>query len=315
MPDTPIPGYDRPLFVQPFDHRGSFLRSFFGSSGTPEIDPGADRFTPVTAAKALIYRGLLRAIEEGVPREQVGILVDAQFGAAILADARARGISRAVCIEKSGQPVFDFEYGVSWVSHIRLVRPDIVKVLVRFHPDDPDETAMVQLTRLRLVSDYLRGHEARVFMFELLVPATTEADQEAGDAYDRELRPGHMVRAIHRIQDFGIEPDIWKIEGVNRRADAERVVEAVRRGGHRSRVGSIVLGRGSDAEKVHEWLRVAAPVPGFIGFAVGRTNFREPLAAHLAGRLGEEEAIRRIAANYRSCVDAWKAASGEGAAG
>ncbi len=312
MSSTPTPGYDRPLFVQPFDHRGSFVRSFFGASGTPPIAPEADRFTPVVAAKALIYRGLLRAIEEGVPKEQVGILVDAQFGAPILADARERGIPRAVCIEKSGQSVFDFEYGVSWVSHIRLVRPDIVKVLVRFHPDDPDETAMVQLARLRLVSDYLRGHERRLFMFELLVPATTEADREAGDAYDRELRPGHMARAIHRIQDFGIEPDIWKIEGVDRRADAERVTEAVRRGGHRSKVGSIVLGRGSNAEKVHEWLRIAAPVSGFIGFAVGRTNFREPLAERLAGKLSEEEAIRRIAANYRACVDTWKGAAATG---
>ena len=128
-------------------------------------------------------------------------------------------------------------------------------------------------------------------MFELLVPATTDADKEAGDAYDRDIRPGHMVRAIHLIQDFGIEPDIWKIEGVDRREDAERVAAAVRRGSHRQRVGSIVLGRGSDAAQVHEWLRVAAPVEGFIGFAVGRTNFREPLAAHLAGQLDEGAAI------------------------
>ncbi len=308
MPDPPTPGYDKPLFVQPFDHRGSFLRSFFGFSGTPPIAPEKDGFQSVASAKSLIYRGLLRAIDEGVPKEQVGVLVDAQFGAPILADAARRGIPRAVCIEKSGQPVFDFEYGVSWVSHIRLVRPDIVKVLVRFHPDDPVETAMVQLTRLRLASDYLRGPERRLFMFELLVPATTDADREAGDAYDRELRPDHMVRAIHRIQDFGIEPDIWKLEGVDRRTDAERVAEAARRDG-RSRVGSIVLGRGSDTTKVHEWLRVAAPATGFIGFAVGRTNFREPLGEWLAGRLDEQEAISRIAANYGACVDVWKAAA------
>ncbi len=309
MSDTPQPGYDQPLFVQPFDHRGSFIRSFFKASGTPAIDPETDRFTPVSAAKALIYRGLLRAIEDGVPKEQVGILVDAQFGAPILADAQRRGIPRAVCIEKSGQEVFDFEYGVSWVTHIRFVRPDMVKVLVRLHPDDPEETMMVQLARLKLVSDYLRGPERRLFLFELLVPATTEADREAGDAYDREVRPGHMERAIRRIQDFGIEPDIWKLEGVDRRADAEQVAEAVRRGAHRSKVGCILLGRGSDAGKVREWLEVAAPVSGFIGFAVGRTNFREPLADHLAGRIGEEEAISRIAANYRGCVDTWKAAS------
>ena len=145
-------------------------------------------------------------------------------------------------------------------------------------------------------------------MFELLVPATTDEDKEAGDAYDRELRPGHMVRAIHQIQDFGIEPDIWKIEGVDTPRDAARVVEACRRGDHRQRVGAIVLGRGSDAEQVHAWLRVAAPVEGFIGFAVGRTNFKAPLAGYLAGDLDAKTAISTIARNYRACVDTFTAA-------
>ena len=303
-------GYDQPLFIQPFDHRGSFTKSFFGFRGAPEISPANDGFGPVAAAKSLIYRGLLEAIEGGVPKEQVGILVDAQFGSQILADAAARGVPRAVCIEKSGQAVFDFEYGVSWVSHLRYHRPDIVKVLVRLHPDDPAADTATQLTRLKLVSDYLHGHERRLFLFELLVPATTDADREAGAAYDRDLRPGHMVRAIHCIQDFGIEPDIWKLEGVDRREDAERVAEAARRGAHRRRVGAIVLGRGSDAAQVHEWLRVAAAVDGFIGFAVGRTNFREPLAAHLSGQLDEADAIAQISANYRSCVDTWRGARG-----
>ena len=271
------PGYDRPLFIQPFDHRGSFTKKFFGFSGDPRIAPGEDGFAPLSRAKSLIYRGLLQAIEDGLDRREVGILVDSQYGSQVLADAAARGIPRAVCIERSGKPVFDFEYGPGWVNHIRFSRPDIVKVLVRFHPDDSAATNTEQLTRLKLVSDYLHGPERRLFMFELLVPATTAEDREAGAAYDSELRPGHMIRAIHRIQDFGVEPDIWKIEGVDRTEDAARIAEAVRRGPERRRVGAIVLGRGSDAAQVHAWLRVAAPVEAFIGFAVGRTNFSVPL--------------------------------------
>lgn len=301
-------GYDRPLFVQPFDHRGSFTKSFFGFTGAPTIAPEGDGHGPVAAAKSLIYRGLLRAIGEGLPREQVGILVDSQFGSQILADAAGRGIPRAMCIEKSGQATFDFEYGARWVAHLRFHAPDIVKVLVRLHPDEGAAATAEQLTRLKLVSDYLHGAERRLFMFELLVPATTERDRVAGDRYDSDLRPGHMVRAIRRIQDFGIEPDIWKIEGVDDAEDASRVADAARAGAGRERVGLIVLGRGSDAAQVHRWLRVAAPVPGFIGFAVGRTNFREPLAAHLAGTMDEASAIAAIAANYRSCVDTWQTA-------
>ena len=312
MTHRPDLGYDRPLFVQPFDHRGSFTKSFFGFSGAPTIAPEKDGHGPVAAAKSLIYRGLLRAIEGGVPREQVGILVDAQFGGQILADAAVREIPRAICIEKSGRSTFDFEYGPRWVAHLRFHDPEIVKVLVRLHPDDAPAATAEQLTRLKLVSDYLHGAERRLFMFELLVPATTDRDREAGDRYDRDLRPGHMVRAIRMIQDFGIEPDIWKIEGVDDRDDAVRVAEAARSGGGRERVGLIVLGRGSDAAQVHEWLRVAAPVPGFIGFAVGRTNFREPLRDFLAGTLDESDAAARIAANYRACVDTWSSARGGG---
>ena len=110
-------------------------------------------------------------------------------------------------------------------------------------------------------------------MFELLVPAEkAQLDRLKGDkkAYDLELRPGLMVQAIEQLQDAGVEPDVWKIEGLDRREDCEKIVAAARRGG-RDKVGCIILGRGEDDKKVHEWLATAAGVPGFIGFAVGRT--------------------------------------------
>ena len=123
-------------------------------------------------------------------------------------------------------------------------------------------------------------------MFELLVPAEqAQLERSSGDkkAYDLELRPGLMVQAIHELQDAGIEADVWKIEGLDRREDCERIVGrgAARRAGHS--VGCIVLGRGEDDKKVREWLATAAAVPGFIGFAVGRTTFWDPLR-RLAGR-------------------------------
>ena len=170
-------GYDRPLFVQPFDHRGSFTKSFFSFKGAPAIEPDKDQFVPVTAAKTLIYRGLLEAIEMGVPKDEVGILVDAQFGSHIIADAKTRGIPAAVCVEKSGQNVFDFEYGSRWEDHLRYLAPDIVKVLVRHHPEDDPLANREQLARLKLLSDYIHASNDHYLMFELLVPATTPAEE------------------------------------------------------------------------------------------------------------------------------------------
>ena len=142
-------------------------------------------------------------------------------------------------------------------------------------------------------------------MFELLVPPVPAQLQGLGNdkkAYDLQLRPALMVRAIHELQDAGVEADVWKIEGIERTEDCQRVVEAARRGG-RDRVGCIILGRGEDDEKVRHWLRTAAGVPGFIGFAVGRTTFWNPLVDYRADRITREDAVAQIAASYREWVD------------
>jgi myo-inositol catabolism protein IolC len=319
-PKTTIPGgnalktigYDRPLFVQPFDHRGSFTKGFFGIKGQPEISTAHDQHSPVADAKTLVYRGLLHAIALGVPSEQVGILIDTQFGGHIIADAKAKDIPVSVCVEKSGQDIFDFEYGDRWQDHLRFIQPAIVKVLVRHHPHVDLGGRREQMARLKQVSDYIHAHDDTYYMFELLVPATTDEDKAFGARYDVERRPGLMIEAIRELQDFGIEPDIWKIEGLERAEDAIAVAAQTRNAPHRQNVGNILLGRGSDKESVHRWLRVAAPLAGYCGFAVGRTNFSAPLVTYIADPNPETAAtaIRQIGENFKGCVDVWKAAAG-----
>lgn len=308
-------GYAKPLFVQPFDHRGSFTKGFFGIAGQPAIEPGKEEFLQVSRAKTLVYRGLLRAIELGVARESLGILIDTQFGGPIIADAKAKGIPVAICTEKTGQDVFDFEYGARWIDHIRFIQPDMIKVLVRYHPQGDAASNAEQLTRLKQLSDYVHSTDDHTFMFELLVGATTPEEKAAGEAFDTEIRPKVMVEAIRAIQAFGVEPDIWKIEGLDHRADAEAVAAQARSGRSasglsRSKVGCILLGRGSNQEKVYQWLKVAAPIPGFIGFAVGRTNFSAPLKSFIADPTQEAAAVEAIAVNFKGCVDTWQAAQG-----
>ncbi|MHB8490841.1 MAG: 2-deoxy-5-keto-D-gluconate 6-phosphate aldolase domain-containing protein, partial [Solirubrobacteraceae bacterium] len=106
-----------------------------------------------------------------------------------------------------------------------------------------------------------------------------------------------MRRAIAEIQDAGIEVDVWKIEGVDTRADCEMLVRQAR-SGDRDNVACVLLGRGADDAKVDHWLRQAAPVEGFIGFAIGRSIWWDPLKAMLAGELDREAAAQKIAENY-----------------
>ncbi len=299
-------GFDKQLYILPFDHRGSFQKKMFGWEG--ELSP--QQTAEIAAAKRVIYHAFQAAVHAGVPKEKAGILVDEQFGAAILRDAVAEGYTTACPAEKSGQDEFDFEYDDDFGKHIEAFHPTFCKVLVRYNPEGDQSLNRRQLARLKRLSNSLHSNESRSrFMFELLVPAEkAQLDRLKGDkkAYDLALRPQLMVQAIQQLQDGEVEPDVWKIEGLDRHEDCEKVVAAARRGG-RNRVGCIILGRGEDDRKVREWLTTAAAVPGFIGFAVGRTCFWDPLVDWRGKKITRDAAVAEIARRYQEFVEIFEA--------
>jgi len=288
-------GYKRNIYLLPFDHRHSYVSGMCGF--TPPLDV-AQR-DAVAASKRVIYDGFREAVRIGVPKDCAGILVDEEFGAGILRDATASGYMTALSTETSGSEEFDFEYGEDFAAHIEAFTPTFAKVLVRYNPEGDAALNRRQTERLVRLSHYCRRVGQR-FMFELLVPATRDQMarvEGAAAAYDLQLRPALMLETVRVLQDAGVEPDVWKIEGLDRRDDCERLVATARRDG-RSNVGCIVLGRGADEQKVVTWLETAASVVGFIGFAVGRTTFWNPVADYLAHRVTRQEAVSRIAARY-----------------
>ena len=289
-------GYDGKLYILAFDHRGSFQKKMFGI----QAEPTPEETDRISDAKHLIFEGMRVASERGVDASAVGVLVDEQFGGSIPRDAKAEGLKLAMPVEKSGQDEFDFEYGADFGAHIEAHDPDFSKVLVRLNPDGDEETNRRQLGRLKELADWLHAHD-RKFLFELLVPAEPAQLEAVGgdtDRYDAELRPELMRRAIVQIQDAGIEVDIWKIEGVDAREDAERLAEQTRRGEGREGVVCVLLGRGASDDKVDHWLQQAAPVEGFVGFAIGRSIWWDALKAYLADELERDAAAEQIADNY-----------------
>ena len=300
------PGFDQPLYILPFDHRGSFQKKMFGWDGALTAGQTAE----IAAAKRVIYDGFLAAVDAGVSKDKAGILVDERFGAAILRDAAAASYSTCCPAEKSGQDEFDFEYGERFAEHIEAFHPTFCKVLVRYNPEGDPLLNRTQTSRLTRVSDYLRGKRSHsLFMFELLVPSEkNQLNRLNGDkkAYDLKLRPSLMADAIEELQVAGVEPDVWKIEGLDRREDCERIVAVARQGG-RDKVGCIILGRGEDDSKVREWLTTASGVPGFIGFAVGRTTFWGPLADWRAQKITRDDAVAEISRRYREFAEMFEA--------
>ncbi|HEX8075730.1 MAG TPA: DUF2090 domain-containing protein [Thermoleophilaceae bacterium] len=296
-------GYDGKLFILAFDHRGSFQKKWFGIEG----EPNEEQTKTISDAKHLIFEGLLRAADEGIDPSVTGALVDEQFGGDVPDQAKERGFKLAMPVEKSGQNEFDFQYGDRFGDHIEQFDPDFAKVLVRYNPDGDGEMNARQLERLKRLSDWLHEND-RKFLFELLVPAEAAQLESVGgdtDRYDAELRPELMRRTIAEIQDHGIEVDVWKIEGVDERSDCEMLAEQTRSGG-RDGVVCVLLGRGANDEKVDHWLTRAAPVDGFVGFAIGRSIWGDALKQFLDGSLEREAAADRIGSNYRRFVSVYR---------
>jgi myo-inositol catabolism protein IolC len=296
-------GYDQKLYILAFDHRGSY-RKMFGFTG--EETP--DQTERLIEGKNLIFDGMVVAAEAGEESQYMGVLVDEQYGADVARTAKKHGLKLAMPVEKTGQDVFDFEFGDAFGEHIEQYDPDFSKVLVRYNPEHGDaEANVLQLQRLKRLSDWLHERD-RKFLFELLVPASeAQLASVGGDVqrYDDELRAELMRRAIQEFQEAGVEPDIWKIEGLNSQSDCAMLAEQARAGG-RDGVACVLLGRGADDEQVDQWLYTAAPVVGFIGFAIGRSIFAKPLAAYLAGEMEREAAVAKVAANYTRFIEVYR---------
>jgi 5-dehydro-2-deoxygluconokinase len=306
-------GYSGKLYILAFDHRGSFQKKMFGIEG----DPTPEQTETIADAKHLIFEGMLKAAEEGIDPSCSGCLVDEQFGEPkrVPEQAKENGLLLAMPVEKSGQNEFDFDYGDDFGAHIEKFDPDFSKVLVRYNPEGDAEMNQRQSERLKQLADWLHEHD-RKFLFELLVPAEDhQLEQVDGDSdrYDAELRPELMRRAIVELQDFGIEADIWKIEGIDTQEDCERISETCRRDG-RDGVICVVLGRGANDDKVDHWLRQGAPVEGYAGFAIGRTIWWDALKGFLEGDLERDEAAGQIAEKYLRFVRAYQEAAREHAA-
>ncbi len=298
-------GYDKPLYILAFDHRGSFQKKFFGVEGEPSAKDAAK----ISDAKHLIFEGFLRALDEGADRSSAGLLVDEQFGAKIAQEAKAGGMTFAMPVEKSGQDEFDFQYGDEYGKHIEEFDPTFTKVLVRYNPAGDGAMNERQTERLVKLSQWL--HErGRTFLFELLVPATpAQLESVGGDVgrFDTELRPDLMRATIAELLQAGVEPDIWKIEGIDRREDCEAIAGQTRAGG-RDTVACVVLGRGADDAAVDAWLKAGSGVPGYIGFAIGRTIWWDPLKGFVDGTTKREDAAAAISVNYRRFIGVYQGA-------
>jgi myo-inositol catabolism protein IolC len=309
MADNPgwQPRHDDPLFILAMDHRASFGKTLFE---VKDDNPDADQIAAMKSAKQMIFEGLQAALP-AVRYGRAGVLVDERYGQQVIDEARTgpRPVVLAVPIEASGHDWFTLEWGDQWLEHVEAIRPDYSKVLVRDNPDFDRADREQQFDRLAQISSGL--HRVGVpLLYELLVPATSaqldQADRDPG-AYDRDIRPGLVVRVIADNQAHGVEPTLWKVEGLETIEAAEQVAAQAKAGGRSTDL--IVLGRDAPADRLDHWLEVASQVSAFVGFAIGRSIWEDSVRDFEASDRSEtaaRAARAQVTERYLGFVEQWK---------
>lgn len=264
-------GYKKNLFILPFDHRASFAKMF----GFTSLNSEEKNY--IISVKKLIYEAFKNALLQNVPRDQAAILVDEEYGDEILKDAVSKGFTTILTTEKSGQETFDFEYGQNFAEHIEKYKPNFAKALIRYKPN-------INWDNLRVLSDYCHENGYK-FLLEMVMGLNAPNAQ-------------NLIPAINELRKKGVEPDVWKLEGMENKNDYESVVAKIREG-ERQNVGLVILGRAESKEKVEQWIVTGRDVEGVIGFAVGRTMFSQPLIDYKNGKIEKEQLIENISNNFQ----------------
>lgn len=288
-------GYKKNLFILPFDHRFSFIE-LFGFTN-PNLSFGEK--TTITQAKEIIYSAFKNAVSEEIPKEQAAILIDEEYGDKIIRDAINQDYNVILTTEKSGQKEFVFEYEDNFVKHIEKYKPLFVKALIHYNPNDDPLSKMRQQQKLEILSNYCHENSYK-FLLEVIVSPTDSQFKEVNgnkDLYDNDMRPNLTVEVMKELQNVNVEPDIWKIEGMENE-DSYKIVSLQARKGERNNVGIVILGRSENQEKVEKWIRSGNKIKGIVGFAVGRTAFWKPLTDYKNGKIEKEEVIRIISNNF-----------------
>src|ERR1700730_10192458 len=254
-----------PLFLMAMDHRESFGKTLFD---VKDDNPDDAQLVAMESAKQLIFEGLQEAVPM-LASGRAGVLVDERYGQGVIDEVSAGGtpVVLAVPVEASGHDWFTLEWADQWLEHVERIKPAYAKVLVRDNPDFNAARRERQLGQLAQVSAGL----ARVgvpLLYELLVPATDAQLGQAGqdaDAYDRDIRPGLVVKVIADNQAYGVEPALWKVEGLETVEAGQQVADQAKAGGRLADL--IVLGRDAPAERLRHPADVGRPPPSLGRFA------------------------------------------------
>lgn len=291
------------LYILAFDQRSSLIKALFDKQNITSAEKKL-----VGNYKRLIFDGFLNVWKnfDEQERKKLAVLVDEEFGSAVIKSAKRKKISFALSQEKSGKQTVAFEYGSHFGEKIKKIRPDFVKILVRYNARDKEENKK-QLKKLKEMSVWCLKNNY-IFLVELLVPANERDLLMARGKlriFDERLRPQLACRAIVEFYDAGIFPDIWKIEALSSKAQWQELLPIIYNSQKGENVSVIMLGRNASVAQVKKWMAVC-PRPQVSGFAIGRTIWLRAILDLHKKKINRKQAVKQIARNYFEFIKLWE---------
>src|SRR5271166_4587880 len=252
-------------------------------------DAGANR-ERISAFKLLAVEA---AAKVAAGRPGYGMLLDGKYGREALFRALDHDLWIARPVEEPGSRPLDFEFGGSLGAKLEeWPVAHTIKCLCFYHPDDAPEMKAEQEREL------LRLHDAaRTLGRELLLEIIASKN---GPVHD-----DTTARVVERLYAIGVKPDWWKLEGQPSGAAWAEVARAVKEGDPLCR-GIMLLGLEAPEDDLAQAFALARDCDIVKGFAVGRTIFVEPAVDWFAGRIGDREAVGRMADAFARLCALWR---------
>ncbi|WP_343038926.1 PfkB family carbohydrate kinase [Paracoccus aestuariivivens] len=235
-------------------------------------------------------------------RPGYGILCDNRIGRRALHLAAGTGLwTGRPCEWPGSRPLrLEPELGPDCGGLLQWARENVVKVLCFCHPDDDAALWSDQIATVERLFSAARRNGLE-FLLEVIPSKVAPVDDTT------------TATLIRRFYGAGIYPDWWKLEPMATRAAWQNAIDAIEEHDRHTR-GIVVLGLDASEEELAASFGVAAGFDLVRGFAVGRTIFGQAARDWLSGRIGDEEAVARMAARYQGLCDSWDRAANNRAA-
>lgn len=286
------------VYMAALDHRDSFRSAL----GRIRSDRGPARRREL---KLIVWTGLAAVFPRVAERARVCVLID-RGNERIARETQSAGGRVALALEESGSPTLRPEAGYSILRReLRSLQGGYGKVLLRWHPDDPDARKLSQLAVLRRLNDVGADSGAELLLELLIHPRPSVGTGRAtARRWEDSVLPTLQHQAVEEILGHGMSPALWKMEGHANSLEAARVDALV--GSSRPDAGVLILGGGSDIGDLRQAFSCGAGNRCFRGFAVGRSIWQEPILGFCRGEITQSEAESMIGDNFLAVVDAYE---------